>query len=65
MARQHLSACGAAQIPLPGNCTVTGTAISRILSEKGASILSALLEHEHPWALGFWDSMREEGFQLD
>ena len=39
--------------------------ISRILFDKGASRLSALVEHEHPWASGFWDSMFDSGYRRD
>jgi ribosomal protein S18 acetylase RimI-like enzyme len=39
--------------------------ISRMLFDKGARRLSALVEHEHPWAIGFWDSMFEIGYRRD
>jgi ribosomal protein S18 acetylase RimI-like enzyme len=29
------------------------------LAELGARRVSALVEHDHPWAVGFWDSLYE------
>lgn len=29
------------------------------LAERGARRVSALVEHDHPWAVGFWDSLYE------
>lgn len=31
----------------------------RRLTERGAVRISALVEHDHPWAVGFWDSLYE------
>ena len=39
--------------------------ISRELFAKGAARLSALVEHEHQWAIGFWDSMSDLGYERD
>jgi ribosomal protein S18 acetylase RimI-like enzyme len=39
--------------------------ITRELFAKGATRLSALVEHEHQWAIEFWDSMRELGYERD
>jgi len=39
--------------------------ISSALFAKGARRLSALVEHEHPWAIKFWNSMRDLGYQRD
>jgi ribosomal protein S18 acetylase RimI-like enzyme len=39
--------------------------ISRALFEIGAQRLSALVEHEHPWAMEFWSSLRDLGFERD
>jgi ribosomal protein S18 acetylase RimI-like enzyme len=39
--------------------------ISRALFERGAQRLSALVEHEHPWAMEFWSSLRDLGFERD
>jgi ribosomal protein S18 acetylase RimI-like enzyme len=39
--------------------------ISSALFDKGADRLSALVEHEHPWAIGFWESLRELGYEND
>jgi ribosomal protein S18 acetylase RimI-like enzyme len=39
--------------------------VSRVLFDKGAQRLSALVEYEHPWAMNFWNSMRELGFDYD
>jgi ribosomal protein S18 acetylase RimI-like enzyme len=39
--------------------------ISRVLFDKGARRLSALVEQEHPWAIGFWDSMFDSGYRRD
>ena len=39
--------------------------ISRELFAKGAARLSALVEHEHLWAMDFWDSLSDLGYQRD
>ena len=39
--------------------------ISRELFAKGATRLSALVEHEHRWAIDFWDSVSDLGFERD
>jgi ribosomal protein S18 acetylase RimI-like enzyme len=39
--------------------------ISRELFAKGAMKLSALVEHEHQWAIDFWDSVRDLGYERD
>jgi ribosomal protein S18 acetylase RimI-like enzyme len=39
--------------------------ISNALFAKGAHRLSALVEHEHRWAIGFWDSLRDLGYEHD
>ena len=39
--------------------------ISIALYAKGAQRLSALVEHEHPWAVNFWNSMQDLGFEHD
>ena len=39
--------------------------ISRELFAKGATRLSALVEHEHQWAIDFWDSVSDHGYQRD
>ncbi len=39
--------------------------ISRALFAKGAERISALVEHEHAWATGFWDSLGGIGYQRD
>jgi ribosomal protein S18 acetylase RimI-like enzyme len=39
--------------------------ISKVLFTKGASRLSALVEHEHQWAMEFWDSASDLGYELD
>jgi ribosomal protein S18 acetylase RimI-like enzyme len=39
--------------------------ISSALFDKGTHRLSALVEHEHPWAIGFWDSLKDLGYQRD
>ena len=39
--------------------------ISGALFDKGAQRLSALVEHEHPWAIGFWESLRDLGYEQD
>jgi ribosomal protein S18 acetylase RimI-like enzyme len=39
--------------------------ISNALFAKGAERLSALVEHEHPWAIGFWESVRDLGYEYD
>ena len=39
--------------------------ITRELFAKGATRLLALVEHEHQWAIDFWDSMTELGYEQD
>jgi ribosomal protein S18 acetylase RimI-like enzyme len=39
--------------------------ISTALFERGAQRLSALVEHEHPWAMEFWSSVRDLGYVPD
>jgi ribosomal protein S18 acetylase RimI-like enzyme len=39
--------------------------ISVALYAKGAQRLSALVEHEHQWAIDFWNSLRDLGFEHD
>jgi ribosomal protein S18 acetylase RimI-like enzyme len=41
------------------------TEISRGLFAKGATRLSALVEHEHQWAIDFWDSVSDLGYHRD
>ena len=40
-------------------------AANQVLFEKGARRISALVEHEHPWAVNFWDSARDLGYERD
>ncbi|MGH7843507.1 MAG: GNAT family N-acetyltransferase [Candidatus Binataceae bacterium] len=39
--------------------------VSRALFDKDAWRLSALVEHEHRWAIDFWDSRRDLGYERD
>ena len=39
--------------------------ITTELFAKGATRVSALVEHEHGWAMQFWDSLSALGFQPD
>jgi ribosomal protein S18 acetylase RimI-like enzyme len=39
--------------------------IGRVLFHKGAARLSAMVEHEHSWAMAFWDSLRDLGYERD
>jgi ribosomal protein S18 acetylase RimI-like enzyme len=39
--------------------------ISKELFARGATKLSALVEHEHQWAIDFWDSVRDLGYERD
>jgi ribosomal protein S18 acetylase RimI-like enzyme len=39
--------------------------VSRELFAKGATRLSALVEHEHQWAIDFWDSVKDLGYERD
>jgi ribosomal protein S18 acetylase RimI-like enzyme len=39
--------------------------ITKALFDKGAEKLSALVEHEHSWAMSFWDSLRDLGYERD
>ena len=40
-------------------------AVDRELEAMGARRTSALVDQEHPWAVGFWDSLAGVGYQLD
>ena len=35
------------------------------LFDKGAQRISALVEHEHAWAVDFWDSIKDLGYERD
>lgn len=39
--------------------------ISSALFAKGAERVSALVEHEHPWAIDFWQSLQDLGYEHD
>jgi len=39
--------------------------ISSELFARGATRLSALVEHEHQWAMDFWDSLSDLGYARD
>ena len=39
--------------------------IGKALFERGAQRLSALVEHEHPWAMEFWRAVRDLGYAHD
>jgi ribosomal protein S18 acetylase RimI-like enzyme len=39
--------------------------ISPALFAKHAERLSALVEHDHQWAIGFWQSLRDLGYEND
>jgi ribosomal protein S18 acetylase RimI-like enzyme len=39
--------------------------VSSALFAKGAERLSALVEHEHQWAIDFWESLRDLGYEHD
>ena len=41
------------------------TEITAALFERGAQRLSALVEHEHPWAMDFWRSVHDLGYVPD
>jgi ribosomal protein S18 acetylase RimI-like enzyme len=41
------------------------TEISTALFVKGATRLSALVEHEHQWAMDFWGSLSDLGYERD
>jgi ribosomal protein S18 acetylase RimI-like enzyme len=39
--------------------------ISSALFAKGAERLSAMVEHEHRWAIDFWESLHDLGYEYD
>ncbi len=39
--------------------------VGKALFAKGATRLSALVEHEHQWAIDFWDSVSDLGYERD
>jgi ribosomal protein S18 acetylase RimI-like enzyme len=38
--------------------------VERCLADRGARRISALVEHDHPWAVGFWDSLYEPDHRM-
>lgn len=40
-------------------------AVETLLAKRGAVRISVLIEHEHPWAAGFWDSLSDIGYRRD
>jgi ribosomal protein S18 acetylase RimI-like enzyme len=40
-------------------------AADRWLADRGARRFTALVEHAHPWATGFWDSPAANGYARD
>lgn len=40
-------------------------AANAFLRERGARRVTALVERDHPWAVGFWDSLTGEGYGRD
>jgi ribosomal protein S18 acetylase RimI-like enzyme len=39
--------------------------VSKALFDKGAERLSALVEHDHRWAIDFWESLNDLGYGQD
>ena len=39
--------------------------VSRALFDKGAERIGALVEHEHSWAVQFWESLNELAYRRD
>lgn len=39
--------------------------ICTALFARGAERISALVEHEHRWAIDFWESLHDLGYELD
>jgi ribosomal protein S18 acetylase RimI-like enzyme len=39
--------------------------ITLALFDKGAEKVSALVEHEHQWAMAFWESLHDLGYEYD
>jgi ribosomal protein S18 acetylase RimI-like enzyme len=39
--------------------------VSKALFDKGAERLSALVEHDHRWAIDFWESLSDLGYGQD
>lgn len=39
--------------------------VTSALFDKGAHRISALVEHEHQWAIGFWDTLGDLGYERD
>src|ERR1700730_4944498 len=39
--------------------------VSRALFDKGAERIGVLVEHEHSWAVQFWESLGELGYRRD
>jgi ribosomal protein S18 acetylase RimI-like enzyme len=39
--------------------------VSKALFDKGAERLSALVEHDHRWAIDFWESLNNLGYEQD
>ena len=39
--------------------------VSKALFDKGAERVSALVEHDHRWAIDFWESLNNLGYEQD
>jgi ribosomal protein S18 acetylase RimI-like enzyme len=39
--------------------------VDAILAGFGARRITALVEHEHPWAVGFWNALERAGYRHD
>jgi hypothetical protein len=50
--------------------TDTADALARLFGEPQAALIVAenderIVEHDHPWAVGFWDSPAADGYARD
>jgi ribosomal protein S18 acetylase RimI-like enzyme len=65
MAREHLPPRLTPERQRKGIARRLVAEVSRELFAKGATSLSALVEHEHQWAMEFWDSMSDLAYERD
>jgi hypothetical protein len=65
MARKYLSPRSCVGVPQARYRKTFGKEVSRAFFDKGAERIGALVEHEHSWAVKFWESLGELGYRLD
>ena len=65
LAWQHLSTRGGAGIQTAGASHIDWSRRSARRCLTGAERVSALVEHDHRWAIDFWESLNNLGYEQD